>query len=99
MLKRRTCTNGRKQCSHVKKKDAASPIVSLEAVLLTCVMEAKEERDIAIINISNTFVQTDWTGDKVIMKLRGRLAELIVRTSPGLYSEYITMENGKQYCI
>ena len=55
-LKGRTCANGRKQCGHVKKEDAASPTVSLETVLLTCVMEAKEERDIAIIDILNAFV-------------------------------------------
>ena len=95
MLKGRTCADGRKQCSHVKKEDAASPTVSLEAVLLTCVMEAKEERDVAIINIPNVFVQMDWTGEKVIMKLRRRLAEFMMRTSSGLYSEYVTMENGK----
>ena len=79
----------------MKKEDATSPIVFLEAVLLTCVMEANENRDVAIIDIPNAFVQMDWTGDKVIMKLRGRLIELMVRTSPGLYSEYVTMENGK----
>ena len=79
----------------MKKEDAVSPTVSLEAVLLTCVMEAKENRDVAIIDIPNVFVQTNWTGNKVIMKLRGKLAELMVRTSPALYSEYVTMENGK----
>ena len=50
--------------------------------MLTCVMEAKENRDVAIIDIPNIFIQTDWTGEKVIMKLRGMLAELMVRTSP-----------------
>ena len=63
--------------------------------MLTCVMEAKENRDIAIIDIPNTFVQADWTGEKLIIKLRGRLAELMVRTSPTLYLEYVTIENGK----
>ena len=55
-LKGRTCADGRKQWEHVKKEDAASPTVSLEVVMLTCIMEAKENQDVAIIDIPNAFV-------------------------------------------
>ena len=94
-LKGRTCTDGRKQHGHVSKEDAASPTVSLEAVLMTCVLEAREKCDVAIIDIPNAFVQVEWQGETVLIKLRGRMAELMVQTSPSLYKQYITMENGK----
>jgi hypothetical protein len=72
----------------------------LESLLLTCVIEAKEERDVAVMDIPNAFVQTilnrkDTKGERIIMKLRGKTAELLVRTAPELYRRYITIENGK----
>ena len=63
--------------------------------MLTSVIDAKENRDIAIIDIPNTFIQTEMEGEKVIMKLRGELAELLVTTSPQLYRKYVIDENGK----
>ena len=49
----------------------------------------------AIIDIPNAFVQAEWQGDTVLMKLRGCMVELMVCTSPSLYIQYVTMENGK----
>ena len=39
------------------KEDASSPTVSTEAVMLTCVIDANENRDVAIVDIPNAFVQ------------------------------------------
>ena len=102
-IKGRACADGRKQrvispdtetAQDIKLK-TASPTVALESVLLTAVIEAAENRDVAILDIPNAFVQTDMEGEKVVMKLRGELAELLVRTAPELYRKYITDENGK----
>ncbi len=35
------------------KEDASSPTVSTEAVMLTCVIDANENRDFAIVDIPN----------------------------------------------
>jgi hypothetical protein len=40
------------------KKDASSPTVSSEAVLLTCIVDTNKNRDVAIVDIPNAFVQT-----------------------------------------
>ena len=40
------------------KEDASSPTVSTEAVMLTCVIDANENRDVTIVDIPNAFVQT-----------------------------------------
>ena len=76
-----------KQRGTVDKSDAASPTAALESVLLTTNIDAKEGRDVAIVDIPNAFIATriDNEGDKVIMHLRGRLAELMAATAPEIY--------------
>ena len=69
-------------------------MVSLKSILLTAVIDALEDRDVVIVDIPNAFIQTNMEGEKVIMKLRGSLAELLVQVAPQLYSPYIVMENG-----
>ena len=49
----------------------------------------------AVIDIPNAFIQTEQPEEeKVIMKLRGRLAELMVLIAPEIYSKYVVIENG-----
>ena len=82
-LKARACADGRKQRGEIAKEDAASPTVSLEAALTTATIDAKEGRDVAVVDIPNAFIQTKMD-DKVVMKLRGKLAEIMVVTAPEL---------------
>ena len=58
MLKAQTVAGGNKQRGYILKEDASSPTVSNEAVMLTCVIDADENRDVAIVDIPNAFVQT-----------------------------------------
>ena len=74
----------------------ASPTAHQESITLTSIIDAKERRAIATGDIPNAFMQTDVEKeDTVIMKLRGRPAELLVKTAPELYRKYIEVENGK----
>ena len=63
-IKGRACADGRKQREDAEKGDAASPTVSLESVLLTALIDAYENRDVATVDIPNAFVQTDMEGKK-----------------------------------
>jgi len=54
----RTVAGGDKQRDFISKEEASSPTVSTEAVLLTAVIDAEEERDVATIDIPNAFIQT-----------------------------------------
>ena len=45
-VKARTCANGSVQRAWMGKEDASSPTVSLEAILLTAVIDAIEERHV-----------------------------------------------------
>ena len=58
VLKARTIAGSNKQRGYILKEDASSPTVSNEAVMLMCVIDADENRDVAIVDIPNAFVQT-----------------------------------------
>ena len=76
------------------KDQTASPTVSLEAILLTCIIDAEEGRDVAVVDIPNAFIQTNNEGECLIMKVKGRLAMLLYQIDPGTYWPYLTYEDG-----
>jgi hypothetical protein len=49
---------GDKQHDYITKEDVSSPTVTAEAVMLTYVIDAQEDRDVAVVDIPNAFVQT-----------------------------------------
>jgi len=50
-LKARQVAGGNKQRGYIMKEDASSPTVSSEAVMLTCIVNANENREVAIVDI------------------------------------------------
>jgi hypothetical protein len=48
-IKGRTVAGGNKQRNYISKEDASSPTVATESVLLTCIVDAAEGRDVAVI--------------------------------------------------
>jgi hypothetical protein len=57
-IKARNVTDGRKQRTWMSKEEAASPTVMLESLLLTAIIDAKENRDVCVVDIPHAFVQT-----------------------------------------
>jgi hypothetical protein len=93
-IKARNVTDGRKQRTWMNKEGASSPTVMLESLLLTAVIDAKENRDVCVVDIPHAFVQTP--NEKVnkehppdLMKVRGRLVDMLLEIDP-----YIKKENG-----
>ena len=97
-IKGRGCADGRKQRGHMSKEDASSPTVAIESLMLSCVIDAKENRDVGIVDIPGAFMQADMD-DLVHMRLEGKMAELLVRCDPKLYRKYVRTEGGKLYCM
>ena len=77
-------SGGNKQGGSIDKIDATSPTAALESLLLTSTIDAKEGRDVAIIDIPNAFVTTRIKNKKNIVVVRpiGRLSKLMVATAP-----------------
>ena len=63
--------------------------------MLSCTIDAKEGRDVGIVDIPIVFMQVDMD-DTVHMKLEGKMAELLVKIDPKLYRPHVVItENGK----
>ena len=58
-VKARTCANGKPQRQWSDKEEKSSPTVSIASVFLTSMIEAKENRDVATVDVPNAFIQTD----------------------------------------
>ena len=71
--KGRVVAGGNKQRDYVSKEDLSSPTVATESVLLTLIVDAKERRDVEIIDIPHAFIQTEVKDEKerVILQLGG----------------------------
>ncbi len=94
-IKGRGCADGRKQRLYTAKEDASSPTVAIESVMLSCVIDAMERRDVATVDIPGAFMHADMD-DEVYMRLEGKMAELLVQLDPERYSPHIVIENGKK---
>jgi hypothetical protein len=56
-IKGRTVAGGKNQRDCISKEDDSSPTVTMEPVVLACIIDAKEEWDVAVVDILNVFVQ------------------------------------------
>jgi len=93
-IKGRTVAGGNKQRDYISKEDASSPTVATESVLLSCIIDAEEGRDVAVIDIPNAFIQTRVEDEKdmVTIKLRGVLVDILVDIAPDVYEPYVTVD-------
>jgi hypothetical protein len=73
------------------------PTITTEAILLSCIINAKEEMDVTIINIPNVFIQmlVEDEEDMAIIKIHGVLVDILIQIAPKVYKSYI-MTDKKQ---
>jgi hypothetical protein len=76
------------------KDETASPTVATEALILLCLINAIEGRDVATCDIPGAFMHSDIEG-KVIMKLEGVMAEVLQKINPSKYEKHTTYKHGK----
>ncbi len=55
--KARLVGSGNKQCDYLSKEDLSSPTTATEPVLLRSIVDAAENRYVAIVDIPNAFIQ------------------------------------------
>ena len=91
--KGRLVINGAMKRGHVTKEEASLPTAFTESIILTSIVDAKERRDVATVDIPNAFSQTVMTDAEkdylVIVRLRGKLVELLLEIAPDVYGPYI----------
>jgi hypothetical protein len=63
-------------------------------VILSCIIDTEEERDIAIVDIPNAFIQTrvEKKEERCIIKLRGIHVDMLEEIAPGVYTPYVRVD-------
>ena len=61
---------------------------------MSCIIDAEEERDVAVIDIPNTFIKArvEDENDMVFIKIRGVLVDILVEISPDFYKLHVTTD-------
>ena len=93
-FKRQTVAGGNKQSDFISKEESSSPTVATEAVILTVLIEAQENRDVSVIDIPNAFIQTkvEYEKDMVAIIVCGELVKAPLDIAPKVYKPYVTKE-------
>jgi len=74
----RGCTDGRPHRQYTKKGDTRSPTVSLEAMLMSCCIDMKEEHYVVITDIPGAFLHADMN-ECIHMIMEGTVAKHVAR--------------------
>ena len=82
------CSNQRTFLGYVKS-DWALLMVTTDEVTITSTIEANEDRDVAVADIPNAFLNANHS-EKNLIILKVNLAELMVHIDPQMYRQYIT---------
>ena len=93
-IKARGCADGRPQRAYIPQEDARAPTVSTEAVFMTAVIDAMENRMVAVVDIPGAFMQADMDPG-VYMRIDGAMAELLMEIDHDMYQPHMVMEKGK----
>ena len=83
-IKGRGCADGRKQRLYKTNEETSSPTVSTEALFLSSLTDAEEERKAVTVDIPGTFMHSDMD-ELVHMRLSRPMAELLVQLDPAKY--------------
>ena len=93
-IKARGCADGRKQRAYIDRADASSPTVATESVFITAMIDAAEHRCVGIVDVPGAFMQAE-DNDGTIMRIDGRMAEMLMEIDHEAYAPYITSESDR----
>ncbi|KAG7372416.1 reverse transcriptase RNA-dependent DNA polymerase [Nitzschia inconspicua] len=91
-IKGRSCADGRPQKALYSKEATASPTISIDALLVSLMIDAKEQRDVAMADVEGAFLHA-WMDDFVLMKITGQSVDIMCSVNPA-YAKFVVMENG-----
>ena len=58
--------------------------MTAKGLVITCAIDAYERRKIAIVDVGTAFLHAD-NDEEILMKLRGKIIELLVQLEPAMY--------------
>ena len=72
-------------------------MVTTESIFFSGVVDAREGRAMAVLDVSNAFLHAH-NDERVLMLLCGKLVEIMVRIYPSMYRKYITYSKNGCLC-
>ena len=86
-VKGRGCADGRSQRLYTPKNETSLPTCTLARLIMACVIDAFEMRDVATVDIPGAFLQTKMPDNEedIHVLIEGRMAELLSKISPETY--------------
>jgi len=96
-IKARGCANRMPQTWKTTKDKVSSPTVSLEAMMLSCTIYAKEGKYLVVTDIPGDFLHADME-ENMHMILEGTISKLINKLEPNLYRKHIWYDQKGKQC-
>jgi hypothetical protein len=94
VLKGRTVADGSIQRSLYNKAETASPTIATDALMLSIIVDAYENRDVATADIAGAYLKA-YMKDFVMMKFSGETVRILCEMNPK-HKPFVVMENGKE---
>ena len=94
-IKGRGCVDGQKQQAYITKEESTSPTISTEAVFLTAIVDAWENRKVAVLDVPGAFMQVDMD-ELVHVRFQGEMVDKLLEIDHHLYASYVTVEKGEK---
>ena len=89
------CADGWKQQAYITKEESTSPTISTEAVFLTAVVDAWENRKMAALDVPGAFMQVDMD-ELVHVRFQGEMVDKLLEIDHNLYTSYVSVEKGEK---
>ena len=90
-IKMRKCANGQKRHEH-KSKEEATSTAYLDSVMMTGVIETKENHDVVAIDLSCAFLHAN------ITVMEEKLAKRMAMAGPKIYRKYVATNSKRKKC-
>ena len=88
-IKGRACADGRKQQKYRTKEEVRSPTVHLESLMLSLLLDAREDRDVATAEVVGAFLLAD-----ILIKITGDAVKIMCDANEKC-KKFVTYERGK----
>ena len=68
-----------------------APTVSTEVVFLTAIIDALENRDVAVLDVLGAFMQAD-INELVHVRFTGEMVNMLLQIDKEMYKDYVMIE-------
>ena len=93
------CVDERKQWDWISKEDTSSPTLSTEVLMLLCMIDTMEGREVATANIQGALLKTNYNKGDTHINTKGAMVTLIEEIDPDHYKYFIYTDKHRRKCM